>query len=41
MNVDSDALSCILKGENDHHMEADLVHALISQLAQDTTPMEV
>ena len=33
MNVDADALSHIPKGEHDQHIEADLVHALISQAA--------
>ena len=40
MNVDADALFCIPKGEHDEHMEAYLVHALISQAAQGTTLME-
>ena len=40
MNVDSDALSHIPKGEHDQHIEVDSVQALISQAAQGTTLME-
>ena len=39
-NVDAGALSHILRGEHDHHIEADSVHAPISQAAQGTTLME-
>ena len=41
VNVDADALSCILKGEYDQHIEADSVHALISKAVQGTTVMVV
>ena len=40
MNGDVDALSHILNGENDHHLDSDSVCALISQAAQGTTMME-
>ena len=40
VNVDMNTLSCILKGRHDQYMEANLVHALISQAAQGTTLME-
>ena len=40
INMDVYALSCIPKGEHDQHMEANLIHTLISQLAQGTTLME-
>ena len=36
-NVDVDALSHILMEEHNQHIEADSVHALISQVAQGTT----
>ena len=35
--MDADVLSLILKGEHDQHIEADSVHAPISQVAQGTT----
>ena len=38
--MDADALSCITKGEHDEHIEANSVHALISQVVQGTTLME-
>ena len=41
MNIDLDALSHIPRGEHDQHLEADLVHVLIFQAAEDTTLMEV
>ena len=40
MNVDADALSHILREEHNQHIEADSVHALISQVAQGTTLIE-
>ena len=40
MNVNADALSCIPKGKHNKHIEANLVLALISQVAQGTTLME-
>ena len=40
MNVDANALTCILMGEHNHHMEADSLCALISQVAQGTTLIE-
>ena len=40
MNVDVDTLSHIWKGEHDQHIEADSVHALISQMTQGTTLIE-
>ena len=40
MNVDADTPSHIPKGEHDQYMEANSVHALISQQAQGTTLME-
>ena len=39
-NVDAGPLSHIPKGEHDQHIEADSVHALISQAVQGTTLME-
>ena len=40
MNIDADALSCILREEHDQHVEADSVHALISHVVQGTTLIE-
>ena len=40
MNVDADALSHILRGKHNQHIEADSVHVLISQVAQGTTLTE-
>ena len=40
MDMDMDALSHILKGKHDQHLEADSIHALISQAVQGTTLME-
>ena len=40
MNVDADALFHILKGEHEQHIDANSVHALISQAAQGTTLIE-
>ena len=40
MSVDIDAISYIPKEEHDQHMEADLLYALISQAAHDTSLME-
>ena len=40
MNVDADALSCILRGKHYQHIKADCVHAIISQATQGTTLME-
>ena len=40
MNVDVDALSHILRGEHNQHIEADLVHSIISQAAQGTNLIE-
>ena len=37
MNVDADALSHIPMGDHNQHIDADSVHALISQAAQGTT----
>ena len=40
MNVDVDALSCILRAKHNHHIEAHSVHALISQVVQGTILIE-
>ena len=40
INVDADALFHILRGEHNQLIEADSVHALISQVAQSTTLIE-
>ena len=37
MNVDEDVLSHILREEQNQHIEADSVHALISHAVQGTT----
>ena len=41
MNVYAEALSQIPRGEHDQHIEADSDHALISQVAQGATLLEV